>query len=75
MNCKFCIKYLKMANNVMQIKEHFKTYISYFKDISNMKSQIINKHNQKKQKSDINIINILEKRKKQVILNVLQISR
>lgn len=35
---KFCIKFRKIANNIIQMKEHLKTYISYLKDISNMRS-------------------------------------
>lgn len=35
---KFYTKYVKITNNIIQLKEYFKTYIFYFKNISNIKS-------------------------------------
>lgn len=64
-----------IVSNIIQIKEHFQIYIPYFENISNMISQIINKHNQKKQKSDIGIVIKLKKGKKQAILNISQFLR
>lgn len=43
-NYKFCIKYIKIVNNFIQIKKFLETYIPYFKNIFNVKSLIINKH-------------------------------
>lgn len=42
---KFYTKYIKMTNNVTQIKEYFKTYIFYFKNICNKSSWIVDKYN------------------------------
>lgn len=57
------MEYVKMASNIMWIKKYFKICKFYLEDISNMKSQIIDEHYQKRQKSDIKIIIELEEKK------------
>lgn len=61
---KFYIKYIKIVNNVIQIKRYLKINIFYFKNIFNIEFWIINESNQKKQKSNIEIIIELKRRKR-----------
>ena len=57
------------------MKKHLKTYVSYFKDISNMGSWIIDEHNWKRQKSDIGIVIRLGGRKRQATFDVPWLSK
>lgn len=72
-SCKFYTKYIKMASNVMRMKEYIKIYISYFKDIFNIESWIVDKYNQKRQKLDTDVVIGVERRKNQATFNVSQL--
>ena len=74
-SCKFCTKYIKMAGNFIQIKEHLKTCIPYFEDISNVGSWIVDEHNRKRQKSDTGVVIGLGGRKRQATLDIPRLSR
>ena len=58
------------------MKEHLKTCIPYFEDISNVGSWIVDEHNRKRQKLDIGVvIGLGGRRKRQATLDVPQLSR
>ena len=75
-SCKFCTKYVKIASNVTQMKEHLKICIPYLEDISNAESWIVDEHNRKRQKSDTSAVLGLGGRKRQATLEeVLRLSK